>query len=116
MTISQTEVNRLIAGRARLGELAALFSPGAEAPAPLSPRARKALRERLSAEVLAAEDVDWRGDAIEAEAFAFLAARTAAGLPISFPATTGAPEPMTRGRIVAPSAQGAGSSATETGE
>lgn len=50
MTISQTEVNRLIAGRARLGELAALFSPGAEAPAPLSPRARKALRERLFAE------------------------------------------------------------------
>lgn len=50
MSISQTEVNRLIAGRARLGELAALFSPGAEAPAPLSPRARKALRERLFAE------------------------------------------------------------------
>lgn len=50
MTISQAEVNRLIAGRARLGELAALFSPGAEAPAPLSPRARKALRERLFAE------------------------------------------------------------------
>ncbi len=50
MTISQTEVNRLIAGRARLGELAALFSPGAEPPAPLSPRARKALRERLFAE------------------------------------------------------------------
>ncbi|MCC0006027.1 MAG: hypothetical protein H6872_13165 [Methylobacteriaceae bacterium] len=50
MTISQAEVNRLIAGRARLGELAALFSPGVEAPAPLSPRARKALRERLFAE------------------------------------------------------------------
>ncbi|HMN73821.1 MAG TPA: hypothetical protein PKA55_18320 [Rhodoblastus sp.] len=50
MSISQTEVNRLIAGRARLGELAALFSPGSEAPAPLSPRARKALREGLFAE------------------------------------------------------------------
>ena len=50
MTITQAEVNRLIAGRARLGELAALFSPDAEAPAPLSPRARKALRERLFAE------------------------------------------------------------------
>ena len=34
MPICQTEVNRLIAGRARLGELAALFSPGAEPPAP----------------------------------------------------------------------------------
>lgn len=50
MTISQTEVNRLIAGRARLGELAALFSPGADAPAPLSPRARKARRAALFAE------------------------------------------------------------------
>ncbi len=50
MPICQTEVNRLIAGRARLGELAALFSPGAEPPAPLSPRARKAMRERLFAE------------------------------------------------------------------
>ncbi|MFT4097161.1 MAG: hypothetical protein QM651_08540 [Rhodoblastus sp.] len=50
MTISQTDVNRLIAGRARLGELAALFSPIVDAPAPLSPRARKALRARLFAE------------------------------------------------------------------
>ena len=81
-----------------------------------NPEIMKALRERLSAEVLAAEDVDWRGDAIEAEAFAFLAARTAAGLPISFPATTGVPEPMTGGRIVAPASQGARSSATEAGE
>jgi len=53
--------------------------------------------------VQAAEAVGWRGDAIEAEAFAYLAARTARGLPISFPGTTGVPHPMTGGRIVRPS-------------
>ncbi len=53
-------------------------------------------------EVVSADDLGWRGDAIEAEAFAFLAARTAKGLPISFPGTTGVREPMVGGRIVRP--------------
>jgi anhydro-N-acetylmuramic acid kinase len=53
--------------------------------------------------VKAAEEHGWRGDSIEAEACAYLAARTARGLPISFPKTTGAPRPMTGGRIVKPS-------------
>ena len=67
-----------------------------------NPEIMKALRERLKAQVLTAEDVEWRGDSIEAEAFAYLAARTARDLPISFPATTGAPSPMKGGRIVRP--------------
>ena len=41
-------------------------------------------------------------DFIEAQAFAYLAARTARGLPISFPKTTGVTAPMTGGRIVRP--------------
>jgi anhydro-N-acetylmuramic acid kinase len=49
-----------------------------------------------------AESVGWRGDAIEAECFAFLAVRTLRGLPISFPTTTGAPSPMTGGRLALP--------------
>jgi anhydro-N-acetylmuramic acid kinase len=53
-------------------------------------------------DVVSADDLGWRGDAIEAEAFAFLAARTARGLPISFPGTTGVAEAMTGGRIVNP--------------
>ena len=53
-------------------------------------------------EVVAAEAVGWRGDALEAEAFAYLAARTLNHLPISFPTTTGSPRPMTGGRIVQP--------------
>jgi anhydro-N-acetylmuramic acid kinase len=44
----------------------------------------------------------WRGDAVEAEAFAYLAARTARGLPISFPGTTGVAVAMTGGRIARP--------------
>lgn len=59
-----------------------------------------AIAARVGVPVMAAEALGWRGDAIEAEAFAYLAARTFKGLPISFPGTTGAPQPMTGGRIV----------------
>lgn len=57
------------------------------------------LRRRLPCAVLSAEDVGWRGDAIEAEAWAFLAARSLAKLPITFPGTTGVAEPLTGGRV-----------------
>ena len=53
-------------------------------------------------EVVSADALGWRGDAIEAEAFAFRAARTARGLPISFPGTTGVASPTRGGRIVRP--------------
>lgn len=58
------------------------------------------IKARAGVEVAPAEDVGWRGDAIEAECFAFLAVRALRGLPISFPTTTGVPEPMTGGQIV----------------
>lgn len=58
-----------------------------------------AIREAARCDVLSAEQVGWRGDSIEAEAFAFLAVRRLRGLPISFPGTTGVPLPMTGGRI-----------------
>ena len=67
-----------------------------------NPEIMKALAARLPMPVKTAEDHGWRGDSIEAEAFAYLAARTAAGLPISFPKTTGVPKPMTGGRMVRP--------------
>jgi anhydro-N-acetylmuramic acid kinase len=67
-----------------------------------NPALMQAIRERLPFPLLSAEDVHWRGDSIEAEAFAFLAARCLHGLPISFPRTTGIAEPMTGGRIVQP--------------
>jgi anhydro-N-acetylmuramic acid kinase len=67
-----------------------------------NPEIMRALSERLPCRVSDADAHGWRGDAIEAEAFAYLAARTARGLPISFPKTTGVPQPMTGGRIVRP--------------
>lgn len=56
------------------------------------------LRMALGVDVLPVENVGWRGDALEAEAFAFLAARSRRGLPLSLPRTTGAPEPILGGR------------------
>ena len=64
-----------------------------------------AIRDCVGVPVSTAEDKGWRGDSIEAEAFAFLAARCRLALPISFPGTTGVPTPMTGGRIVEPGAE-----------
>jgi anhydro-N-acetylmuramic acid kinase len=64
-----------------------------------NPTIMRMLGERARVEAVPAEAVGWRGDAIEAECFAFLAVRVLRGLPISFPTTTGVPEPMTGGRI-----------------
>jgi anhydro-N-acetylmuramic acid kinase len=61
------------------------------------------LRDRLTpATVEAAEVLGWASDAIEAQAFGFLAARGMKGLPLSYPATTGVPMPMTGGVIARP--------------
>ena len=46
-----------------------------------------------------AEKAGFRGDAVEAECFAYLAMRRLNDLPISFPTTTGVPKQMTGGRI-----------------
>lgn len=43
------------------------------------------------------EALGWNGDATEAEGFAYMAVRSLHGRPISFPGTTGAPEPLTGG-------------------
>jgi anhydro-N-acetylmuramic acid kinase len=67
-----------------------------------NPVLMEAIRERVALPVMTAEDADWRGDSIEAEAFAFLAARSMLGLAISFPGTTGVPAPMSGGRIAFP--------------
>ncbi len=49
------------------------------------------------AQVLLAEDLGWRGGVFEAEGFAYMAARSLKGLPISFPGTTGVARPLTGG-------------------
>lgn len=65
------------------------------------------IAKRLGVEVTTAEAEGWRGDSIEAEAFAYLAARCLLGLPLSFPGTTGVAQAMTGGRLVQPG-QGSG--------
>src|SRR5205085_2482534 len=47
----------------------------------------------------AGEAVGWNGDALEAQAFAYLAMRSSLGLPLSLPSTTGAPHPVCGGRL-----------------
>ena len=44
--------------------------------------------------------VGWSADALEAQAFAFLAVRALKGLPLTFPTTTGVPRPLTGGVLV----------------
>ena len=63
----------------------------------------RSLRERLHpASVESADALGWSTDAIEAQAFGFLAARGLKGLPLSYPATTGVPLPMTGGLVARP--------------
>jgi len=57
------------------------------------------LAARTGIPLLSAEEAGWRGDAIEAEAFAYLAARSIRGLPLSFPGTTGVPQPKLGGKL-----------------
>jgi anhydro-N-acetylmuramic acid kinase len=57
------------------------------------------LRARLKPKVITAEEAGWRGDFLEAEAFAYLAVRSIKGLPLSLPSTTGVPYPMPGGHL-----------------
>lgn len=61
------------------------------------------LAERLApATIETADAVGWSADALEAQAFAYLAVRSLRGLPITFPGTTGAPRPLAGGVLVRP--------------
>ena len=68
----------------------------------LNPAIMAALRDGLPCSVDPVETVGWNGDALEAQCFAFLAARVERGLPMSFPGTTGVPCPMPGGAMAFP--------------
>ena len=53
-------------------------------------------------ELIDSDEIGLRGDAVEAECFAFLAVRQSLGKPISFPKTTGVKVPMGGGRLSQP--------------
>ena len=57
------------------------------------------LRSRLGKDVKTVEEVGWKGDAIEAQAFAYLAVRSVLGIPLSFPSTTGVRFPVSGGKL-----------------
>ena len=65
----------------------------------LNPTIMLGLRDTLDAAISPVEAVQWNGDMLEAEAFAFMAVRSVLGLPISFPGTTGVSAPMTGGTL-----------------
>jgi anhydro-N-acetylmuramic acid kinase len=63
------------------------------------------LGERLApATVETAEAAGWNAQAIEAQAFAYMAVRSLRGLPITFPTTTGVAKPLTGGVLAQPRA------------
>ncbi|GGK26673.1 anhydro-N-acetylmuramic acid kinase [Salinarimonas ramus] len=64
-----------------------------------NPTLMRMIGERAGVDVVPAEAVGWRGDAVEAECFAFLAARVLAGETYSYPTTTGVPQPTRGGRV-----------------
>ena len=59
------------------------------------------LQAWLAQPVINVEALGWRGDALEAEAFAYLAVRSLQGLPLSLPGTTGVHSPTTGGAYYA---------------
>ena len=76
-----------------------------------NPVLMEALRRRLGAPVAPVEAVGWEGDALEAQAFAWLAVRSLLGLPLSLPDTTGVAAPCLGGRTF-PAPQPAAGSAS----
>ena len=58
-----------------------------------------ALKARVNAPVIAAEEAGFDGDAMEAHGFAYLAVRSKKGLALSLPSTTGVKEAMTGGKL-----------------
>ena len=98
-------------GAATLTEMTAVAVAAARAHFPAPPREwlvcgggrrnpalMAALSRLLAAPVRPVEAAGWDGDALEAQAFAYLAVRSSLGLPLSLPSTTGAPHPMRGGR------------------
>ncbi len=70
------------------------------------------LAEETDAAVVPAEALELNGDFMEAECWAWLAMRAVRGLPLSWPTTTGVPQPVSGGVIARP-AGGTSTSADE---
>ena len=60
------------------------------------------LNQLVDGSVATGADYGWNVDALEAQAFGFLAVRHLRGLPNSFPSTTGARQPIVGGVLHQP--------------
>jgi anhydro-N-acetylmuramic acid kinase len=68
-----------------------------------NPTLMQMLAERLAPmPVVTGHDLGWQSDAIEAQAFAYLAVRSLGGLPLTYPGTTGVAVPLTGGVLARP--------------
>ena len=67
-----------------------------------NPTLLRAIATETRGQVVTAVDLGWDSDALEAQAFAFLAVRSLRGLPLTFPGTTGVPRPLTGGKVNEP--------------
>ena len=68
-----------------------------------NPTLMRMLSEQLAPmPVMTGHDLGWQGDAIEAQAFAYLAVRSLNGLPLTYPGTTGVNAPLAGGVLVRP--------------
>jgi anhydro-N-acetylmuramic acid kinase len=96
-TLTEMTAAAVAAGRADFPEPAREFlvSGGGRH----NPVMMAALARLLYVPVRPVEAVGWDGDALEAQAFAYLAIRSLRGLPLSLPTTTGAPRPMQGGTL-----------------
>lgn len=73
-----------------------------------NPAIMRALDRELAAKVVRVDEFGLDGSMIEAQAFAYLAARVVRGLPTSSPGTTGCTQPVCGGRISDPDGAGHG--------
>jgi anhydro-N-acetylmuramic acid kinase len=67
-----------------------------------NPTIMAALAAAAPCPVAPVEAEGWNGDVLEAQCFAYLAARVLSGLPLSYPGSTGVPRPMPGGRVAKP--------------
>jgi anhydro-N-acetylmuramic acid kinase len=98
-TLAAFTARTLARGLAAAGGAGTLIVSGGGAR---NPAILAMLAAATGAVVRRADELGWNGDFIEAQAFAYLAARSRAGLPLSLPETTGAPRPMPGGVLAEP--------------
>ncbi|MBQ6853894.1 MAG: anhydro-N-acetylmuramic acid kinase [Alphaproteobacteria bacterium] len=68
-----------------------------------NPALLRLIKQKLSGQIHTGSECHWLNDTLNAQAYAFLAVRSLTGLPISYPQTTGVPEPFSGGTMYLPS-------------